>query len=292
MNIIKAFGTTNTNYYSNGLKRKYIVLHYTAGTKSVKGSARNVASMFKSGSVGGSADFIVDDVEIVQYNSDIAHRACWSVGGKKYSYMTTSEGGRYYGICTNSNSINIEMCSNKVNTKKLGATDTDWYLTEATINNAVELTKYLMKQYNIPVENVIMHHQVTGKICPNPWCVDKSRLSKWNDFKNRLEEKVVKQNIKINGITVYQVMGCGTQRGYVEYVRGHEVDINMLPKIKFEIVVSDEEWEKKTISAIQKAAYTGHPGDGKIFSYDLKSAMRIRTKETGYDAIQPEDDED
>ena len=80
MNIIKAFGTTNTNYYSNGLKRKYIVLHYTAGTKSVKGSARNVASMFKSGSVGGSADFIVDDVEIVQYNSDIAHRACWSVG--------------------------------------------------------------------------------------------------------------------------------------------------------------------------------------------------------------------
>lgn len=199
MNIIKAFGTTNTDYYSKTLQRKYIVLHYTAGTRSVKGSARNVASMFKNGSVGGSADFIVDDSEIVQYNGDISHRACWSVGGKKYSSMTTSEGGRYYGICTNSNSINIEMCSNKVNTKKLGATDTDWYLTEATINNAVELTKYLMKQYNIPVENVIMHHQVTGKICPNPWCVDKSRLSKWNDFKNRLEEKVVKQNIKING---------------------------------------------------------------------------------------------
>ena len=98
--------------------------------------------------------------------------------------------------------------------------------------------------------------------------------------------------MEVHGLTCYQVMGCGTQRGYVEYVRGHEVDINMLPKIKFEIVVSDEEWEKKTISAIQKAAYTGHPGDGKIFSYDLKSAMRIRTKETGYDAIQPEDDED
>jgi len=105
------------------------------------------------------------------------------------------------------------------------------------------------------------------------------REDKFEDVKQAL------QNIKINGITVYQVMGCGTQRG-------HEVDINMLPKIKFEIVVSDEEWEKKTISAIQKAAYTGHPGDGKIFSYDLKSAMRIRTKETGYDAIQPEDDED
>ena len=121
------------------------------------------------------------------------------------------------------------------------------------------------------------------------------KLAYNSDIEAILEDEDVKQalqNIKINGITVYQVMGCGTQRGYVEYVRGHEVDINMLPKIKFEIVVSDEEWEKKTISAIQKAAYTGHPGDGKIFSYDLKSAMRIRTKETGYDAIQPEDDED
>ena len=65
------------------------------------------------------------------------------------------------------------------------------------------------------------------------------REDKFEDVKQAL------QNIKINGITVYQVMGCGTQRGYVEYVRGHEVDINMLPKIKFEIVVSDEEWEEK-----------------------------------------------
>lgn len=199
INIIKVFGTTNTDYYSKTLQRKYIVLHYTAGTRSTKGSARNVASMFKSGSVGGSADFIVDDSEIVQYNGDISHRACWAVGGKKYSSMKTNEGGRYYGICTNSNSINIEMCSNKVNTKKLGATDTDWYLTEATVNNAVELTKYLMKQYNIPAENIIMHHHITGKVCPNPWCVNESRLSKWSDFKNRLEEQVVKQNIKING---------------------------------------------------------------------------------------------
>ena len=97
------------------------------------------------------------------------------------------------------------------------------------------------------------------------------------------------QDINVHGITVYQVMGCGTQKGYTEYVRGQKVDINMLPKIKFEIVVSSEEWEKKTIDVIQKAAYSGAPGDGKIFSYEIKSAMRIRTKETGYDAIQPRD---
>jgi nitrogen regulatory protein P-II 1 len=91
--------------------------------------------------------------------------------------------------------------------------------------------------------------------------------------------------IDVNGITVSQVMGCGAQKGYTELVRGTEVQITLLPKIKFEIVVSSEEWEKKTIAAIQKAAYTGNPGDGKIFSYDLRSVMRIRTQETDYDAL-------
>ena len=90
----------------------------------------------------------------------------------------------------------------------------------------------------------------------------------------------------MNGITVSQVMGCGAQRGYTEIVRGMEIGIQMRPKIKFEIVVSSEEWEKKTIDAIQKAAYTGEMGDGKIFSYEIRSALKIRTKETGYDAIQ------
>ena len=86
--------------------------------------------------------------------------------------------------------------------------------------------------------------------------------------------------IEVNGITVSQVMGCGAQRGYKKRVRGTEVDVMMLPKIKFEIVVSSEEWEQKTIAAIQKAAFTG-----KIFSYEIRSAMKIRTRECGYDAL-------
>ena len=81
-------------------------------------------------------------------------------------------------------------------------------------------------------------------------------------------------------------MGCGVQRGYKEVVRGSEVDIVLQPKVKFEIVVSSEEWEKKVIEAIQEAAFTGDVGDGKIFSYEIRSAMKIRTKETGYDALQ------
>ena len=80
-------------------------------------------------------------------------------------------------------------------------------------------------------------------------------------------------------------MGCGIQRG-IRIVRGMEVDMQMQPKIKFEIVGSSEEWERKTIEAIQKAAFTGETGDGKIFSYEIRSALKIRTGETGYDAIQ------
>lgn len=72
-------------------------------------------------------------------------------------------------------------------------------------------------------------------------------------------------------------------------VRGSEVDILLHPKIKFEVVVSSEEWEQKTISAIQKAAFTGEVGDGKIFSYEIRSAVKIRTKETGYNAVQSQD---
>ena len=102
----------------------------------------------------------------------------------------------------------------------------------------------------------------------------------------KLEDvKAALNAIEVNGITVFQVMGCGMQKGYTETVRGSTIDVSLLPKVKFEIVVSSEEWEAKTIKAIQEAAFTGKIGDGKIFSYELRSAMRIRTKETGYDAL-------
>ena len=106
------------------------------------------------------------------------------------------------------------------------------------------------------------------------------REEKFEDVKAALN------SIGVNGMTVSQVMGCGIQRGYKEVVRGMQVDMQMQPKIKFEIVVSSEEWEEKTINAIQEAAFTGETGDGKIFSYEIRTAQKIRTKETGYDATQ------
>lgn len=106
------------------------------------------------------------------------------------------------------------------------------------------------------------------------------REEKFEDVKEALNK------IGVNGITVSQVMGCGAQKGFTEVVRGTKVDMMMRPKIKFEIVVSSEEWEKKTIDAIQKAAFTGEVGDGKIFSYEVRNVVKIRTGERDVDALQ------
>lgn len=106
------------------------------------------------------------------------------------------------------------------------------------------------------------------------------REEKLEDVKEALNK------IGVNGITVSQVMGCGAQKGFTEVIRGTKVDLMMRPKIKFEIVVSSEEWEEKTIKAIQDAAFTGEVGDGKIFSYEVRNVVKIRTGETGVDALQ------
>lgn len=189
MDIIKKTSTVHTGYLKNR-SIQYIVLHYTAGTSSAKGVARNIAAMFANpNNRPASADFIVDDGEIVQYNPNIKDRYTYAVGGKPYSVRYTPLACTFYGKCKNHNSISIEMCSSKANKKSLQATDTDWSLSASVVDRAVELTKYLMKTYNIPADRVIMHHHVTGKLCPQPWCINPRRLDGWNKFKERLTDK-------------------------------------------------------------------------------------------------------
>jgi nitrogen regulatory protein P-II 1 len=105
------------------------------------------------------------------------------------------------------------------------------------------------------------------------------REDKYEDVKAALND------IDVYGITVSQVMGCGIQKGYTGIVRGTKVDVNMLPKIKFEIVVPTQEWADKTVDVITKTAYTGKHGDGKIFVYELTDTVRIRTGQHGEEAI-------
>ncbi len=95
--------------------------------------------------------------------------------------------------------------------------------------------------------------------------------------------------IGVTGMTVSNVMGCGMQKGASEYYRGTPVDINLLPKIKVEIVVSKVP-VRTVIEAAKKALYTGHIGDGKIFIYDVENVVKVRTGEEGYDALQNEDE--
>lgn len=184
MIITPCYSTTSLTY-SPKRNIKYIALHYTAGTTSKAGTALSTAKWFASGgnsSNPASSDFLVDDRDIVQYNKNIENYYSWCVGGSKYTTSTTSLGGSLYGIATNKNTISIEICSNKKNTKSLNANDTDWYFTEAELKNTRELVTYLMKKYNIPIENVIMHHTVTGKLCPAMWVHNEAELIGYYDF--------------------------------------------------------------------------------------------------------------
>ncbi len=86
------------------------------------------------------------------------------------------------------------------------------------------------------------------------------------------------------GMTISQVNGCGNQHGWKEYYRGTEVLLNMVPKVKFEIVVDDSDVEK-IVDVILQTAQTGEVGDGKIFISPIEEVVRIRTGERGDSAI-------
>lgn len=90
--------------------------------------------------------------------------------------------------------------------------------------------------------------------------------------------------IGVQGLTVSEVKGYGRQKGHTEIYRGTEYAVSFLPKIKMEVAVSDD-LADKVVETIASAAQTGQIGDGKIFVYNLESAVRIRTGETGGEAL-------
>lgn len=90
--------------------------------------------------------------------------------------------------------------------------------------------------------------------------------------------------IGVKGMTLTEVKGYGRQKGHTELYRGSEYQIDFLPKIKLEVVVSDKVADK-VVDTIIKAAKTGQVGDGKIFIYDVQDAVRVRTGESGEAAL-------
>lgn len=179
INVNTADVTHNTTRRPGAIK--YIAIHYVGAT----GGARQNVEYYSRPSVRiASADFYVGhEGEIWQYNPDPLKRYCWAVGGNRQSQY----GGTLHGVVKNSNSISIEMCV-KTRGNKTIANHKDWYFTKETIESAVELVKHLMKEYNIPAENVVRHFDVTGKLCPGVvgWNYPSGSEDAWADFKKRI----------------------------------------------------------------------------------------------------------
>lgn len=170
------FKTRTAKSVSYGNKRstssiKYIVLHFTSGKSD---TAKNNADYFATGNTrAAGAHYFIDEGDTV-WKSVPVSRVAWAVGG---FYTQANGAGKYYKICTNANSLSIEMA---------GVADG---VPVKTYKNAVELTKFLMKKYNVPASHVIRHWQVNGKQCPEPWCGANNK--QWAKFKKDISGSTV-----------------------------------------------------------------------------------------------------
>lgn len=106
-----------------------------------------------------------------------------------------------------------------------------------------------------------------------------TRKEKFNALKEALNE------IGVDGMTVYDVQGCGVQKGIVTYYRGVKTEVQLIPKIKVEIVVSEVPYEK-ILETAERVLKTGTVGDGKVFVSEICEVLRVRTGERGIDAIR------
>lgn len=158
----------------NASQIRYLVYHYTGNDGD---RAANNAKYFQNNIVKASAHYFVDDTTVWRSVPDL--KVAWSVGGSKYANADKTGGGTMYGVITNTNSISIEMCD----TIRNGV----YQASEATLANAAALGRALMEKYDIPIENVYRHFDVTGKHCPS-YLVN---AQKWAEFKKRLEVKIM-----------------------------------------------------------------------------------------------------
>ena len=164
--------------FTKGRKQKiqYIVVHYTANNGD---TAEGNGKYFSGADRNTSAHYFVDEIKIERsvFDKDTA----WHCGAKIYRHKK----------CRNENSIGVEMCSKK-------DSNGQYYINQKTQNNAAELVKWLMKKYDIPIENVLRNNDVTGKLCPEPFAKNQKL---WLDFKQKLlQSKEVKKEMLYNYI--------------------------------------------------------------------------------------------
>lgn len=155
---------------------------------------------------------------------------------------------------------------------------------EVPMQEAIEVVNMTGKEPKIPATAPV---PVTAPAeCPD----DMPKLTKVSVIcqQSKFEDlKMAMNEIGVSGLTVTQVLGCGTQKGMTTHYRGAELNVILLPKMKVEVIVSAVPVET-VIEAARKALYTGNIGDGKIFVYNVENVVKVRTGESGYDALQGE----
>jgi nitrogen regulatory protein P-II 1 len=129
-----------------------------------------------------------------------------------------------------------------------------------------------------------LHHRIVQERGPRDRDHDKKKIEAIIKPFKLDEVKEALHAVGLQGMTVLEAKGFGRQRGHTELYRGAEYIVDFLPKLKIEVVVSDEQLEA-ALAAITKAAHTGKIGDGKIFVSEIAEVIRIRTGETGEQAI-------
>lgn len=137
----------------------------------------------------------------------------------------------------------------------------------------------LETSYDIPLNSPILNEKTSSLLSK---VVIITRPKKLEVLKRAMD------GIGITGMTATHVSGCGIQRGQTSYYRGAKVNMQLLPKLKIEIVVSDIPVEK-VVNVVKKVLYTGHPGDGKIFVYDVENVIRISSGAQGQKALKYEE---
>lgn len=175
-----SMGNHNTNKTRYAIK--YIVIHYT-GTANA--DAYNfIRASNNPSATRASADFYVGfDGTIWQYNTQLDKRSCWAVGGGRQSVY----GGTFYGKATNMNCVSIEMCVRNATTN-YNVNSPGWKLDAKTVNATAELTKYLMRKYDVTADRVIRHYDVNGKFCPGVigWNAPSGSEAAWKAFKKKI----------------------------------------------------------------------------------------------------------
>lgn len=281
ISVINMENNSNTTPFT-GRNIKFIVIHYTAGSHSGKGAARNVAAMFSDFRICASTDYIVDDEEIVRYNPDIANRCTWHCGGEKCSTL----GGSLYGVCTNANSIGIEICSTNTNWQATDpANSPKWSFTDKAVSNAAALTKQLMNEYGIPAERVVRHYDVTGKLCPGiiGWNKDSGSDDKWLQFKKSLTAAPASTNRAAVKTPIYRVrtspdsassqIGAFTVLANAKKLADEHAGFSVYD-MSGKLVYSPEK-NKKSTAELAREVVAGKWGNGSI--------RRTRLINAGYD---------